>query len=80
MFTNFPFFPQQASSQAGQVDALYFFMVAVTAFFSLLIAVLVVVFAIKYRRRHDDEIGVADPRLARRSSCSGRSSRSSSRW
>jgi cytochrome c oxidase subunit 2 len=59
MFTNLPFFPQQASAQAGQVDAIYFFMVAVTAFFSLLIATLVVVFAIKYRRRDDDEIGVA---------------------
>jgi cytochrome c oxidase subunit 2 len=47
MFTNLPFFPQQASAQAAQVDAIYFFMVAVTAFFSLLIAVLVVVFAIK---------------------------------
>ncbi len=59
MFTNLPFFPQQASVQAGQVDAVYFFMVAVTAFFSLLIAVLVVVFAVKYRRRSDEEIGVA---------------------
>jgi cytochrome c oxidase subunit 2 len=59
MFTNLPFFPQQASVQAGQVDAVYFFMVAVTAFFSLLIAVLVVVFAVKYRRRNDDDVGVA---------------------
>jgi cytochrome c oxidase subunit 2 len=59
MFTNLPFFPQQASAQAAQVDAVYFFMVAVTAFFSLLIGVLVVVFAFKYRRRHDDEIGAA---------------------
>jgi cytochrome c oxidase subunit 2 len=59
MFTNLPFFPQQASAQAAQVDALYFFMVAVTAFFSLLIAVLVVVFAVKYRRKNDDEVGVA---------------------
>ena len=59
MFTNFPFFPQQASAQAGQVDAIYFFMVAVTAFFSILIATLVVVFAVKYRRRHRDEIGHA---------------------
>jgi cytochrome c oxidase subunit II len=59
MFTNFPFFPQQASVQAAQVDAVYFFMVAVTAFFSLLIASLVVFFAVKYRRRSDDEIGVA---------------------
>src|ERR671912_1270425 len=59
MFTNFPFFPEQASAQAGQVDAIYFFMVAVTAFFSLLIAGLIVVFAVKYRRRNDDEVGVA---------------------
>jgi cytochrome c oxidase subunit 2 len=59
MFTNFPLFPQQASAQAGQVDAIYFFMVAVTAFFSILIAALIVLFAIKYRRRHRDEVGYA---------------------
>jgi cytochrome c oxidase subunit 2 len=59
MFTNLPFFPQQASAQAAQVDAIYFFMVAVTAFFALLIGTLVAVFAVKYRRRHDDEIGHA---------------------
>jgi cytochrome c oxidase subunit 2 len=59
MFTNFPFFPQQASVQAGQVDAVYFFLVAVTAFFSLLIASLIVAFAIKYRRRDDSEVGAA---------------------
>ena len=59
MFTNFPFFPQQASEQAGQVDAIYFFLVSVTAFFSLLIAVLIVVFAVRFRRRSDDQIGVA---------------------
>lgn len=59
MFTNFPLFPQQASAQAGQVDGIYFFMVAVTAFFSILIATLVVVFAVKYRRRHRDEVGEA---------------------
>ena len=57
MFTNFPFFPQQASEQAGQIDALYFFLVAVTGFFAVLVAVLVVTFAIKYRRRHGDEVG-----------------------
>jgi cytochrome c oxidase subunit 2 len=59
MFTNFPFFPQQASEQAATIDALYFFLVAVSAFFTLLIAVLVTVFAIKFRRRHDTEIGYA---------------------
>ena len=59
MFTNFPLFPQQASTQAGQVDAIYFFMVAVSAFFSILIATLIVIFAVKYRRRQRDEVGYA---------------------
>jgi cytochrome c oxidase subunit 2 len=59
MFTNFPLFPQQASAQAGQVDGIYFFLVAVSAFFSILIATLVVVFAVKYRRRHRNEVGYA---------------------
>jgi cytochrome c oxidase subunit 2 len=49
-------FPQQASSYAGNVDALYGFLIAVTAFFSLLIGTLVVYFAIKYHRRSPDEI------------------------
>ena len=66
-------------TQAAQVDALYFFLVAVTAFFSLLIAALIVVFAVKYRRRAPTRS--APPSTARsRSSCSGRSSRSASRW
>jgi cytochrome c oxidase subunit 2 len=59
MFTNFPFFPQQASEQAATIDALYFFLVAVCGFFAVLIAILVVVFAIKFHRKHDDEVGVA---------------------
>jgi cytochrome c oxidase subunit 2 len=59
MFTNFPFFPQAASEQAGQIDALYFFLVAVTAFFMALIAILIVVFAVKFHRKHDNEVGVA---------------------
>jgi cytochrome c oxidase subunit 2 len=60
MFTNFPLFPQQASAQAASVDGIYFFMLAVTAFFSLLIATLIVAFSIKFRRRHEDEVGVAN--------------------
>jgi len=54
MIKGLPLFPEQASTVAGQVDALYFFLVAVSGFFALLIAVLVVVFAIKYRRRAAD--------------------------
>src|SRR5215213_8347445 len=59
MLSDFPLFPHQASWQAGQVDAMYLFMVAITAFFSLLIAGLNIFFAIKYRRRDDEEVGVA---------------------
>ena len=50
--------PEQASSFAGHVDALYLFLIAVTAFFSLLIGTLVVVFAIKYRRKSPDEVAL----------------------
>jgi len=42
---------------AWRVDALYFFLLAVAGFFSILIAGLVIYFAIKYRRRHPDEVG-----------------------
>jgi cytochrome c oxidase subunit 2 len=52
------FLPDQASSFAGHVDTLYLFLIAVTAFFSLLIGVLVVVFAIKYRRKSPDEVAL----------------------
>ncbi len=54
---SFNLFPAQASTMAGRVDNLYFFMLAVTAFFSVLIAVMVVVLAVKYRRRAVDEVG-----------------------
>lgn len=52
-----PLFPEAASTQAGNVDALYFFVVAVSAFFSVLIAALVISFAVKFRRRSPDEVG-----------------------
>ena len=44
------------SSIAGHVDGLYLYLVLVSAFFSLLIATLIVLFAIKYRRRSEAEI------------------------
>jgi cytochrome c oxidase subunit 2 len=53
-----PLFPEQASTFAHDVDALYLFLIAVTAFFSLLIGALVVVFAIKYRRKSPDEVAL----------------------
>ncbi len=42
--------PEAASTVAGTVDGLYYFISGVTAFFTLLIAGLVAFFAIKYRR------------------------------
>jgi cytochrome c oxidase subunit 2 len=57
MWPGTPLFPETASTMAGRVDALYLFLVAVTAFFSLLIAGLIVYFAVKYRRRHPDQVG-----------------------
>lgn len=38
---------------AGHVDALYFFLVALTAFFSLLIAAVILIFAVRYRRERN---------------------------
>ena len=48
---NLPLFPEQASTLASRVDALYFFLLAVSVFFSLLIFVAVIYFAIKYRHK-----------------------------
>ena len=56
MFSGFPLFPEQASSHAADVDNLYFFLLAITAFFSTLIAGLVIYFAIRYRRRSEVEL------------------------
>ena len=56
----FPLFPERASAMAAEIDALYFFALGITAFFSLLIAVLVLYFASRYHRRHPDEIGEPD--------------------
>jgi cytochrome c oxidase subunit 2 len=49
----FQIFPEAASSIAGSVDGLYAYLVIVSAFFSLLVAFLVVFFAIKYRKKDD---------------------------
>jgi cytochrome c oxidase subunit 2 len=49
----FHIFPDAASSIANQVDGLYAYLVLVSAFFSLLIAFLVVFFAVKYRKRSE---------------------------
>ncbi|HYU78142.1 MAG TPA: cytochrome c oxidase subunit II [Vicinamibacterales bacterium] len=57
MGNGFSLFPAQASTFAPDVDALYFFVLAVSAFFALAIAVAVIVLGVKYRRRHVGEVG-----------------------
>jgi len=52
-----PLFPERASTMAPRVDALYFFLLAITVFFSLLIAGLIVYYAIRYRRGSADAVG-----------------------
>ncbi|HOQ86298.1 MAG TPA: cytochrome c oxidase subunit II [Phycisphaerae bacterium] len=50
MIAEFRLFPESASSISSQVDHLFFYLVAVTGFFVLLIFVLILYFAIRYRR------------------------------
>ncbi len=47
---NFPLLPDQASTIAGQVDALFAFLVAISIFFSLIIIVGLTYSAVRYRR------------------------------
>jgi cytochrome c oxidase subunit 2 len=49
--------PEQASTFARDVDALYFFILAVCASFALAVAVSVIYFGIRYHKTHDAEIG-----------------------
>jgi cytochrome c oxidase subunit 2 len=55
MFSGFPLFPEQASTMAGQVDALYFFLIALSVVFGVLIAGLLVTFAVRFRRRAESD-------------------------
>jgi len=56
MDKEFRFLPEQASRISGQVDLLYFFLVTVSIFFALLIFFLIYIFAMRYRRRSEDEV------------------------
>src|SRR5688572_3556309 len=55
MWANMPLFPEQASTFAGRVDLLYTFLIGVSVIFSGLIFLLLLIFAVKYRRRSEDE-------------------------
>jgi cytochrome c oxidase subunit 2 len=56
MHNDFPLWPEQASTVAGQVDALYIALIVITGSVSLLIWLLIIYFGIKYRRRPDNEL------------------------
>ncbi|MBA3766476.1 MAG: cytochrome c oxidase subunit II [Acidobacteria bacterium] len=49
-------FPDSASTFAGQVDALYLYLVGMTSFFVVLISATIIFFVIRYRRRLPFEI------------------------
>jgi cytochrome c oxidase subunit 2 len=51
-----PFSPEQASSVASDVDGLYAFLWALTIGLGVFLTLLILIFAVKYRRRQEDEI------------------------
>jgi cytochrome c oxidase subunit 2 len=51
-----PFLPDQASTFASRVDALYFYLWGLTGFFTLLIVSVLIFFVIKYRRHAPFEV------------------------
>jgi len=55
MWSNLPLFPPRASSMAGHVDALYFFLVAIAAFFTVLICALILYFSVRYRKERSPQ-------------------------
>ena len=52
-----PFFPEQASNFAGNVDALFLFILLTCLFFAVLVSLLAIYAAFKYRRTSPGEIG-----------------------
>src|SRR5438132_1127457 len=54
MFAQIIWFPQQASTAAHRVDELLFLLLAICGFVGLLVAVLLIYFAVRYRHRPSD--------------------------
>lgn len=52
---DFPLLPESASTFAGEMDLLFWYLTCVSAFFVTLISVLIFVFAVRYRRREGRE-------------------------
>src|SRR6266516_2750256 len=56
MYNDFPLWPERASTVAGQVDLLFLALILVTGVVSILIWLVIFYFAIRYRRRPDNEL------------------------
>jgi len=57
MSSTLPLFPPSASTVAGEVDTLYFFILGVSVFFAVLVSVLILVFTFKYHRKNPGDVG-----------------------
>ena len=57
MFSGFSLFPAQASTLAPEIDNLYLGIIAITAFFAIVVVIFVVYFAIKYRDDTGEKVG-----------------------
>jgi cytochrome c oxidase subunit 2 len=55
-----PLFPEAASTLAWDVDLLFIVWSVISAFFTLLIASLIVYFMARYRRRHPEQVGATE--------------------
>ncbi len=55
MWAHLPLFPVRGSSMAGHVDALYFALVAMAAFFTFLVSAVILYFAIRYRKERNPQ-------------------------
>lgn len=56
MYNDFPLWPEKASTMAGQVDGLFIALCIITGVTSLIVWAVIFFFAIKYRRRPENEL------------------------
>jgi cytochrome c oxidase subunit 2 len=52
-----PLFPEQASNFAGSIDALMFYILVTSVFFAVTVTLVVLYFAVKFRRTDEKQIG-----------------------
>jgi cytochrome c oxidase subunit 2 len=59
MFGTFRLHPEEASTLAGRVDAIYFFALVVSIIAAIAVTLTIFYLAYRYRRRNDTDVGVA---------------------